>query len=149
MKKHAFIFNPGTWVGEGKITFSASPEHLRFYTRWTLEHKEENQRDEFLCKQQVESVSGEEAVYNQFRIYDVTDKTFKIDLSNNLVGVVHGTGVIDDSTIAWEFRTGSAIEGFEVYEIQENGDYMVHAEYTSNDQFRTIIDGRIWPKSQT
>jgi hypothetical protein len=42
--------------------------------------------------------------------------------------------------------TQFAFEGFEVYEQQENGDYFLHAEYGSPDQFRTIIEGLIWRK---
>jgi len=40
---HLFILEPGLWLGEGKISFSASPEFLRFYTKWTVE-KDNNPR---------------------------------------------------------------------------------------------------------
>ena len=70
-----------------------------------------------------------------------------MELENELLGTVKGTGVIDENTIAWEFHGTGGLEGFEVYELQDNGDYMMHAEYSSPDQFRTIIDGRIWKKN--
>jgi hypothetical protein len=64
-----------------------------------------------------------------------------------MLGSVQGKGIIDAKTIAWEFRGHPDFEGFEVYELQENGDFMLHAEYSSLDQIRTIIDGRIWKKA--
>ena len=85
---------------------------------------------------------------NAFVITHITSSSFEIDIENDLLGKVHGTGVIDARTIAWEFHGKDSLEGFEVYELQEDGDYMMHAEYTSVDQFRTIIDGRIWKKSE-
>lgn len=144
MNRHEFIFQPGIWVGEGRITFSASPEHLTYYTRWTIDTSEEG---EIRVEQRVETIGGDDNVKNNFRVFEAIENAFKIELANELVGVVFGTGVVDATTIAWEFRGGAVLEGFEVYELQENGDYMLHAEYTSTDQFRTIIDGRIWKKS--
>ncbi len=99
------------------------------------------------CQQQVEMQGAENIVCNQFLIKKISADKFKIQLENELLGLVEGSGVIDSQTIAWEFRNNINTEGFEVYELQENGDYMLHAEYSSPDQFRTIIDGRIWKKS--
>jgi len=141
---HEFIFFPGLWIGEGRISFSASPEWLRFYTKWQIE-KEDN--GPVRCEQQVEMEGGEESAFNQFTISDVLENSFTIELTSELLGTVEGKGVFDAKTIAWEFRGHPEFEGFEVYELQDNGDYMLHAEYSSTDQFRTIIDGRIWKKS--
>lgn len=141
---HEFIFQTGLWIGEGKVTFSASPEHLHFYTKWVLSSPRPS---EILCTQQVETQGNSDQVINNFRITELTATTFKIELENEHVGKVEGRGVIDTKTVAWEFRGNDQIEGFEVYELQENGDYMVHAEYSSTDQFRTIVDGRIWKKA--
>lgn len=144
MLHHEFIFMPGRWVGGGKITFSVSPELVRFYTSWTIE---EQKGHAIHVLQRVEMQSLEEVVNNKFVVYDLEDKKFKIDLENDLIGNANGTGIIDEKTIAWEFRGNTGVEGFEVYELQDNGDYMLHAEYSSAEQFRTIIDGRIWKKS--
>lgn len=141
---HQFLFQPGYWIGEGKITFSGSSEHIRFYTRWMIGDKNEG---EIVCNQQVEMQGSEELITNCFILTDVKENSFQISISNELIGEVKGKGIVDQKTIAWEFRGQGAMEGFEVYEIQENGDYMLHAEYSSPDQFRTIIDGRIWLKS--
>lgn len=140
---HEFIFLPGNWIGEGKITFSASPERLRFYTKWFVEEKESGQ---ISCQQHVEMEGRDANVINRFTFSSILPESFSIELSSDLMGTLNGKGLIDSKTIAWEFRSPD-FEGFEVYELQDNGDYMLHAEYISTEQFRTIIDGRIWPKS--
>lgn len=142
--QHDFIFQPGHWIGEGKISFSSTPEHLHFYTKWMVAPL---LADTIHCQQKVETRDVNDTVVNDFKLRQITPVNFKIELKNELVGKVEGQGIIDAKTIAWEFRGSNVIEGFEVYELQENGDYMVHAEYFSTDQFRTIIDGRIWKKS--
>lgn len=146
MFKHEFIFEPGIWIGEGKITFSASAEHLHFYTRWRIDKYDDSKGIE--CNQEVEMHGGgDENMHNLLSFYDKAANSFNVTLENELVGKVKGKGIIDDKTIAWEYRGHPDFEGFEVYELQENGDYMVHAEYSSSDQYRTIIDGRIWKKA--
>lgn len=145
MSNHDFMFKPGLWVGEGKVTFSVSPERLRFYTKWNVSNGENNR---MLCHQQVEMEGGESNVYNDFTISNVQLTSFSIELSNELLGIVKGKGLIDAKKIAWEFRGHPEFEGFEVYELQDNGDYNLHAEYSSIDQLRTIIEGRIWKKSK-
>lgn len=142
MENHTFIFTPGTWLGEGKIGFSASSEEIPFYTRWIIQ--EEASNGTIICDQTVEMVESSEKVNNRLTISQITPLAFQIQLENDLVGKVSGKGVIDAKTIAWELREHSGFEGFEVYEIQENGEYTFHAEYASSENFRTIIDGRIW-----
>lgn len=144
MNSHKFIFAPGQWIGEGRITFSASTEHLRFYTKWVIENEE---KGSVRCQQDVEMEGGEDRVFNGFLFSNILPNSFAIELTNELLGSVTGKGVIDSKTIAWEFRGHPEFEGFEVYELQENGDYMLHAEYATTEQFRTIIDGRIWKKA--
>ena len=144
MTTHAFIFQPGYWIGEGQISFSASPEKLRFYTRWMASGMA---TEGIRCQQKVEMEGGEETVYNQFLFFHLRESAFQIQLENDLVELVVGKGVLDQKTIAWEFRGNGKIEGFEVYTLQENGDYLIHAEYSSPDLFRTLIDGRIWKKT--
>lgn len=145
MSSHEFILSPGLWVGEGKVTFSASPERLRFYTKWKVEKAKNGIVN---CTQQVEMEGGGENVYNDLTFSDIQAGGFLVELTSELLGTVMGKGVIDPKTIAWEFRGHPDFEGFEVYELQENGDYMLHAEFSSIDLVRTIIDGRIWKKSE-
>lgn len=144
MQQHDFIFNPGNWIGEGRITFSASPEHVRFYTKWQIE---QTANGLIQSQQLVEMEGSNEKMENFFQFSNVLPASFEVELTNDLLGTIRGKGVIEAKTIAWEFRSHANFEGFEVYELQENGDYMLHAEYASPDQFRTIIDGRIWKKS--
>lgn len=138
---HLFIFQPGRWIGSGKISFSASPEQIRFYTSWELDNLQEG----MICARQRVEMDASEEVSNRFTFYDISAEKFKLSLESELIGMINGHGIIDKTTIAWEFRGGGGIEGFEVYELQDSGDYLLHAEYSS-DLFRTIIDGRIWRK---
>ncbi|MCE2982136.1 MAG: hypothetical protein LW832_01095 [Parachlamydia sp.] len=144
MSDYEFIFSDGIWLGEGKITFSSSPEFIKFYTRWQIV-KEES--DQIHAVQVVEMQGIQEQIINKFIFYDIKPKKFSLVLENQIVGKISGTGLrTDGSTVAWEFRGQSTLEGFENYERQENGDYFLHAEYGSPDQFRTIVEGLVWRK---
>lgn len=138
--KHAFIFSPGIWVGEGKITFSASSEVINFFTRWETSSKE----SEMFSTQQVQMQDIEDKVINYFRFFDIAKTSFSVELENDLVGSVIGKGIISANELAWEFRGHASFEGFEVYCLKKEGDYSVHAEFSSPEQFRTIIEGRVW-----
>lgn len=144
MPTHKFIFTPGYWIGEGKISFSTSTSHIRFYTRWMVEPEQDGL---IVCSQQVEMQGTEEVLANRYSFSNIGTEGCKILIENELVTSVQGFCVFEPKTIAWEFRGHDTMEGYEVYQLQENGDYMFHAEFSSADQFRTIIDGRIWPKA--
>ena len=143
MQPQDFIFTSGIWLGEGKISFSNSPEFIKFYTKWEIA---EESPKVMKAVQVVEMHGVDEHVINIFRFKDITPTSFSVSLENTLVGTITGTGLRAERLIAWEFRGKSAIEGFETYEQQENGDYFLHAEYGTPDQFRTIIEGLIWRK---
>lgn len=143
MPSQDFIFTPGFWLGEGKITFSASAEFLKFYTKWEIV---EETPAVIKAKQIVEMQGVEEQVINMFTFKDIKPASFTVLLENNIVGKISGTGLRDKNVIAWEFQGQLTFEGFEAYEQQENGDYFLHAEYGSPDQFRTIVEGLIWRK---
>lgn len=151
MTEHKFLFTKGNWIGEGRITFNASPDVLKFYTRWVITPHITTKKEirAITCSQEVEMQGTEEHIKNTFNISEVTVNGFSIQLENDLIGLVTGTGIFDNKKIAWEFRGHPTFEGFEVYELQENGDYLFHAEYVSPDQFRSVIDGRIWLKSDS
>lgn len=144
MMTHQFIFHPGQWIGEGKVAFSISPEILHFYTKWTIEAENHH---EIYSIQIVEIQGNEPSMQNSFKFMDISSNKFVVNLENDILGNVKGSGIIEPKNIAWEFHGIGGLEGFEIYELQENGDYLLHAEYTSPDQFRTLIDGRIWKKS--
>lgn len=140
---HEFLFSPAQWIGEGKITFAASTEHLRFFTKWVIAPLT---HERIVCHQQVEIRGGAGSVSNQLTISKIGDGKFCTELTTDQMESVPGTGIFDAKTIAWEFRGLPDFEGFEAYELQENGDYMFHAEYITLSHMRTIIDGRIWKK---
>ena len=145
MEPHTFLFEPGRWVGAGRITFNVSKELIRFYTRWTIEIDEQGR---LICNQVVEMQGIPDKVENRFIVYGLVANKFKIEMHSQSVGSAAGDGIVDEKTIAWEFHGQADVEGFEVYEVQENGDYMLHAEYASTEQLRTIIDARIWRKDE-
>lgn len=144
MADHQFIFKTGYWLGEGKITFSASNEVVGFATRWVIADREDNL---IKCYQDVEMSGSSDKISNQLVFSEIEANKFKVQLENEMLGKVNGKGVIDHKTIAWEIRDHTGLEGFEVYELQDNGEYTFHAEYASSENFRTLIDGRIWKKS--
>ncbi len=147
MKKHAFLFSPQKWLGEGKITLSMSDEELNFYTRW--EPKEPDTDGAIAALQEVEISGVPDVMENQFRISDLTPTQFVIQLENASLGTITGKGIIKDDLIAWEFRNNDlGFEGFEFYEKQEDGGYLMRAEYATPDQFRTVIRGKIWERKE-
>lgn len=139
-----FLFVSGDWIGEGTIKFSETSEVLKFYTRWTVTPEETTSTIE----QTVEIQGGDDHIQNRYQIRQITDTSFHITLENELVTNVQGKGVVEPKRVAWEFRGHPNFEGFEIYELQNNEDYLFHAEYISPDQLRSIIEGRIWKKSQ-
>lgn len=140
MSEHNFILQPGEWKGEGRVTFSAAPDQIHFSTTW----KTEQENPSVIRGEQVVNMEGTaEPVHNYFKFTDVTKNGFNVELENQTLGKVKGVGIIDEKTIAWEFRDNPGFEGFEIYKKQENGEYTIHSEYASPDQFRTIIDGHI------
>jgi hypothetical protein len=143
MENHHFIFTPVDWLGQGKITFSSSPIELDFYTRWNPLSEAHGVIE---CIQRVEVKESDEPVINTYAFSEITDTSFVVTLSNDMVGKAIGKGVIDEKRVAWEFRGIPGFEGFEVYEVQDNGEYLMHAEYLADEDYRTHIKGRIWKK---
>lgn len=140
-----FIFTSGLWLGEGKITLGTSKEFIKFYTKWVID---EPSSGVMRGVQTVEMLGIEEHVVNTFIFSHLKPTSFEVSLENpQLAEKVIGTGIRNERTIAWEFRGNSALEGFEVYERQANGDYFIHAEYGSSSEFRTLIEGLIWQKN--
>lgn len=148
MTHEHFLFSPGNWIGEGKINFSKTSEFLKFYTRWQIEENTEAKNNNLKGFQFVEIQGGDDHIQNQYDIFNITPESFEITLENELVSLVKGTGVIDEKKVAWEFRGHPNFEGYEVYQLQDNGDYLFHAEYVSPDHLRSIIEGRIWKKEK-
>ncbi|WP_194847681.1 hypothetical protein [Candidatus Neptunochlamydia vexilliferae] len=143
-KKHSFILKPGPWLGEGKISLSMAEEAMPFFTRWKVPEPDEKGRIDSLQEIQISGL--QDMMQNQFSFYDITPKGFQIELQNQSLGKVVGKGMINEKLIGWEFRLDHlGFEGFEFYEKGEAPDtYLLHAEYATNDDFRTVIHGKVW-----
>ncbi len=147
MTKHPFIFEPGHWLGEGKITLSMMEEkELPFFTRWTIPLADE--KGMIHAMQEIQIAGLSDIMQNEFTFFDQSKEGFAIQLDNQSIGKVVGAGRINPDVIAWEFRLGHlGFEGFEFYELSKEPDvYQMHAEYATADDFRTIIHGKVWRK---
>lgn len=144
-EEHPFLFSPKKWLGEGKIQLSVSDEELDFYTRWSLGGLDPEGQIPATQEVQIKGVS--DIMQNQFTITELVGNRFNIELENAALGKIEGKGIIKDNTIAWEFRNSEiGFEGFEFYEKQADGSYLMRAEYATPDQYRTVIRGKIWEK---
>ncbi|MCH1430653.1 MAG: hypothetical protein L7U87_07870 [Chlamydiales bacterium] len=143
--QHRFIFQPKVWLGQGTISLSVSTEKVNFYTRWSLLESEDGRL--LKAVQEIEMDGIAEVMKNHFQFRKDKANAFLVQLENPVLGEVSGKGLTDDKLIAWEFRSPS-LEGFEVYELQEDGHYQMRAEYcSSQDEEHTVIQGRIWEQS--
>ncbi|GAB4187428.1 MAG: hypothetical protein Tsb0015_06140 [Simkaniaceae bacterium] len=143
MKEHVFLFEPGTWLGEGKIKLTMSEEKLQFYTKWTIPKIDPSGCLE--CVQDIEISGLSDPMRNEFAITEIGEEGFVIELENQSLGKIFGKGMIKKNVISWEFRNAElGFEGFEFYEKQADGTYFMHAEYATTDDFRTVIQGKIW-----
>lgn len=141
-----FIFGPGTWLGEGKVKLTVSDEELKYVTRWNIDKSKKNGLIGSIQEVQITGIP--DVMHNQFSFYDFADEQFKVQLENPTIGKVIGTGIYRPKLLAWEFRNnGMEFEGFEMYELLADGSYFMHAEYVSNEEFRTSIQGKIWKKA--
>lgn len=146
MFNHAFIFSPGLWLGEGKIILNMVEEELFFGTKWSVQNTDF--AGKVNCAQEIQIQGLPEQMRNELAFHDFQAKTFQVDMENQNVGRIVGTGVFDEKMIAWEFRNNTSFEGYETYLLQEDGSYLMKGEYVTNDQFRTQIEARIWLHSK-
>ncbi len=143
MLKHNFIFSPSVWLGEGKIQLNMVEEELPFYTKWNINSKDPEGKIE--CVQQIQVKGLSEMMHNQLWFSDFVTGNFVLELDNPSIGKVSGKGLITEKMIAWEFRVPQiGFEGFETYEKQADDSYLMHAEYATADQLRTVIKGKVW-----
>jgi hypothetical protein len=146
MTQHQFLLAPSTWLGQGKIQLNMVSEELAFFTRWNVSNVDGEGRIESVQEIQVKGLS--DVMHNQFFIYGLTNGEFSIDLENQALGKITGKGLVTDKLIAWEFRVEEiGFEGFEFYEKQDDKNYIMRAEYATTDQFRTLIQGRLWQQN--
>lgn len=144
MQGHQFLFSSGSWLGEGQIQIGALEEDLNFFTRWSSHHPDPD-FIEFESGQEIQIAGHSDIMMNDYFFSNFCKGHFEVELENQAWGKVYGEGLIDQEYIGWEFRgTEPGFEGYEYYQLLEDGSYRMKAEYTSGDDFRTAIDGRIW-----
>jgi hypothetical protein len=142
---HAFIFSPGDWEGEGNIALQLVEEQLLFNTHWNIPTRDPAGKVQ--CLQNIHIQGLSENMSNCLTFYNFQNKSFCVDIENQNIGKVSGSGVYDDNLIGWEFCNHEKdFEGFETYCLQEDGSYLMHGEYVTTDQFRTQIKARISPR---
>ena len=143
MENHSFIFSPGNWLGEGKIHLSMLEEALVFFMRWRVLEKDSGGCIECIQELQVKGLS--DVMVNHFFFSEFSSISFSVLMENHAIGKVEGTGIINTSMIGWEFRLPEiGFEGFEFYEKQADELYHVHGEFSTNEDLRTTIHGKIW-----
>ncbi len=148
MTHHQFLLLPNTWLGQGKIQLNMVSEELAFFTRWNVDHIDGEGRIE--CTQEIQVKGLSDVMSNEFFIYNLSSGEFVIDLENQTLGRISGKGIVNEKIIAWEFRVEEiGFEGFEIYEKQDDTNYLMRAEYATSDQFRTLIQGRVWQQTKT
>lgn len=141
---HNFLFKPGNWIGEGSIELSNVEEKLVFYTRWRSLSADPDLM-EIDSTQEIQVSGQSDIMLNQYLLSTFDTKRFDVELENQAWGKVYGEGMVDDGFIGWEFRNNDlGLEGYEYYQLQDDGSYEMKAEYASQDDFRTQITGRIW-----
>lgn len=146
MTQHQFLLNPCSWLGQGKIQLNMVSEELGFFTRWNVNPIDGDGRIQCIQEIQVKGLS--DVMHNEFLIYNLNGGEFTIDLENQALGRIVGKGLINDKVIAWEFRIEEiGFDGFELYEKQDEKNYLMRAEYATNDQFRTLIQGKVWQQT--
>ncbi len=147
MFNHSFIFSPGAWVGEGKITLNMVEEDLLFNSNWTVQDRDG--MGKVSCAQDILIRGLSDGLRNELTFYDFAAKSFSVDMENQNIGRITGTGVFDEKTIAWEFKNNEMnFEGYESYDLQPDGSYLMRGEYVTSDQLRTQIEAKIWPGSK-
>ncbi len=148
MPHHLFLQQPSSWLGEGKIRLNMVEDELSFFTRWSMGFLNEEGGELggiIRCLQEIQVKGMADIMHNQFTIRDFTLNSFVIELENQALGKVSGIGLLNQEIIGWEFRIPElGFEGFEFYEKQADDSYLMRAEYATSDQFRTMINGKIW-----
>lgn len=145
---HHFIFSDEEWLGEGTIVLSMSEEPLEFFTRWKTVNTEDKGLFEITQEVQIKGIN--EVMINHFTFALEDTKNLQITLENNTVGKVQGLGVVNPEVIGWEFNNPEVhFQGFEFYEKLNQDQYAMRGEYSSDDDYRTYITGKIWKKKKS
>ncbi|MDR3625074.1 MAG: hypothetical protein P4L16_08065 [Chlamydiales bacterium] len=140
----AFLLEEGVWLGEGQIELCQYAQQLTYYTKWKIGPLVDGKIDAI---QEVEIADGHERVINRYSFFKTEAHSFQIELENELFGKVSGKGIISTGAIAWEFHGEDLIfEGFELFQLKNDGTYINRAEYATDGEPHSIISGTLWKK---
>lgn len=140
MFNHDFIFNARTWLGEGKIAIRHSPEFIKFYTKWVVDSE---CNGIIKAVQTVEMVGVKEKTINHFTFHEISETSFRTLLENEHVGKATGVGFLNEEVLSWEFTDKTTLQGTETYKKLEDGSYSVYAQYGTDKDYQTLIEGLI------
>ncbi len=122
-------------------------EELFFNTSWNVQARDFAGKVQSRQEIQIQGLS--ENMRNEMHFYNFEHRSFSVDMENENIGRVSGTGVFDDKLIAWEFRSSELnFEGYETYHLQLDGSYLMKGEYITSDQFRTKIQATLSLRSK-
>jgi hypothetical protein len=145
---HKFLFSSGNWIGEGSIQLSNVEEKLVFYTRWRSASADPDIL-ELDSTQEIQVAGHTDIMLNQYLFSSFEGKRFEVELENQAWGKVFGEGMVEEGFIGWEFRNNDlGFEGYEYYQLQSDGSYEMKAEYAKGDEFRTLIQGKVWKQAK-
>src|ERR1700734_4063321 len=99
MTIHHFIFAPGIWEGSGTITFNMAMDVLEFTMRWIILPIEDQK---IYFHQEIDIKTFPEKMRNHFTLFQTAPTAFEIQLENQMVSKVIGSGLLTPSSIAWE-----------------------------------------------
>lgn len=140
MNPHLFLFTPTNWHGSGEIIVALTHDLLPFTVQWQVNEK----RDGLIEMMQLIKIEGvPETRRNRFRVFDLTESTFSIELEAPLIGKVQGAGSFDATMLRWAFHED--LKGSESYELQPSGAYRFEAEYASGEGLSNQIRGEMSP----
>ena len=119
---------------------------LPFHICWNV--FELDGKGRIFCTQEIRVIGLSECMHSHFSLYNLRATNFAIRLESQSIGKIVGKGIINSTVIGWEFRKGGlGFEGFEMYQMSSNEEtYLLHAEYTTGENFRTIIRGKMRKK---
>lgn len=149
---HSFIFEPGIWLGQGKVRIQQSSDFVNVYMKWDFSPADE--KGGIACKQYVEREGVKDILCNALYFLPMTPVIFSVELTQDGAEKSSGFGFINAERIAWEYlkkaeetkEIETFLEGHESYILQQNGEYLCQAEFSSGKEYTTHLEGVLWKR---
>jgi hypothetical protein len=144
MDSSHFILSPGRWIGKGVMHLTHTEEDIPFELIWTVAILD-LESGLIECVQELILEDAKDHLTNEFIFTEPEEDKFEVEMDNDALGQVEGTGFIDREFLGWEFRnTGGGVEGFESYTRLTGGDYSLKAEFGSSTDIKTTLVGNLY-----